>query len=169
MKKSILIGAALLSVATIGTVASSFAASGMNSNTASTTQKMGKMFGQGEGNRGMGGPMFEKLTETEQTALESMSDTEKKAFFEKKRAEMEAKRDAHEAVIDKLLAGTALMADEEKIRQEIISKRAEMKKERAEMEAKRKEIEAILAKKQAGTTLTSDEQALLDSMPKMGK
>jgi hypothetical protein len=88
-----------------------------------------------------------------------MSVTERQAFFEKKRTEMEAKRDAHEIVIDKLLAGTALTADEEKIRGEIITQRAERK-------AQREKMDAIRAKVQAGTTLTSEEQAIVDSMPR---
>jgi len=44
------------------------------------------------------------LTEEEKTALESMTDDEKKAFFDTKKAEMQVKRQSHEAVIDKLLA-----------------------------------------------------------------
>jgi len=44
------------------------------------------------------------LTAEEKTALESMTTEEKKAFFEAKKTEMQAKREAHEAVIDKLLA-----------------------------------------------------------------
>ncbi len=115
----------------------------------------------------MGGPMSQ-LTDAEKTALETMTNTEKQAFFEKKRTEMEAKRDAHEAVVDKLLAGTTLTADEEKIRQEIIAHRTEMKAKRAEMEANRTKIQAILEKKKSGATLTTEEQSLLDSMPKMG-
>jgi hypothetical protein len=46
---------------------------------------------------------MEKLTDEEKTKLQSMSDTEKKAFFETKRTEAEAKQQAKEAVIDKLL------------------------------------------------------------------
>lgn len=111
----------------------------------------------GEGRRGM---MGEALTPTEQTALTSMTATEKKAFFDKKLTDMKTKRDAHEIVIDKLLAGTVLTADEEAIRQEIIKNRADMK-------AKRTQMETIKAKKAAGTALTAEEQALLDSMPKM--
>jgi hypothetical protein len=44
-----------------------------------------------------------KLTDAEKESLKTMTDEQKKAFFEKKRAEMEAKRDSHEAVIDKLI------------------------------------------------------------------
>lgn len=113
-----------------------------------------------QGMHGECGMMGEALTPTEQTALTSMTNTEKKAFFDKKLADMKAKRDAHEVVIDKLLAGTALTTDEETIRQEII-------KDRADMKAKHTQMATIIAKKAAGTTLTAEEQALLDSMPKM--
>lgn len=106
--------------------------------------------------------MLSVLTDAEKTALESMSLTEKQAFFEKKRTEMEAKRDAYEAVIDKLLAGTALTSEEEAIRQEIVKHRAERKAHRATMET-------IRTKLQAGTALTAEEQAIVDSMPKHGK
>ncbi len=171
MKKSILITSAV--AGTIGLLAavSTFAAA--STGTTSLSGSM-KTFAQGMNRdhgmmEGRGGPMMENLTTIEQTALTSMSDTEKKAFFDKKRAEMDAKRDAHEIVIDKLLAGTALTADEETIRQEIIKNRADMKTKRAEMEAKRTQIEAVIAKKNAGTTLTSEEQALLGSMPTMGR
>jgi hypothetical protein len=112
--------------------------------------------------------MGNKLTTEEKTAFEAMSDTEKQTFLEKKHTEMEAKRTAHETVIEKLLAGTTLTASEETLRQEIITERATMKANRAEMEANRTKIEAIMKKKAAGTTLTTDEQTLLDSMPKMG-
>lgn len=117
----------------------------------------------------MGGHMgpMQELTDAEKTALESMTDTEKQAFFDKKRAEAETKRDAREAVIDKLLAGTTLTTDEETLRKEIITERAERKAKQAEMKAKMDQIKAIMDKKKAGTTLTTEEQALLDSMPKM--
>jgi hypothetical protein len=46
---------------------------------------------------------MEKLTDEEKTQLESMTDDEKKTFFEAKRAEDESKREARESVIDKLL------------------------------------------------------------------
>lgn len=98
-----------------------------------------------------------------------MTDAQKKEFFDKKRAEMEAQHDAHEAVIDKLLAGQTLTTEEEALRQTIIKNRAEMKAKRAEMEAQRAKIETIRQKQQSGQTLTSEEQQLLDSMPQRGK
>lgn len=115
-----------------------------------------------------GGHMMTTLTDAEKTALESMTDEQKKAFYETKRAESEAKRTAHEAVIDKLLAGTTLTAEEETIRQEIITARAERKAREVEMQAKREQLKVVLEKKAAGTTLTTEEQALLDSMPQRG-
>ena len=114
-----------------------------------------------------GGPGME-LTDAEKTALESMSDTEKKAFFDKKRTEMETKMEARDTVIDKLLAGTTLTPDEEKIRQEIITERTAMKAKRAEMKAQMEKIKTIIEKKKSGQTLTTEEQTVLDSMPKHG-
>lgn len=107
------------------------------------------------------GPMTE-MTDAEKTAFAAMSDTEKKAYMEKKHTDMKVKRDAREAVIDKLLAGTALTADEETLRQTIITERTERK-------AQKEKMDAIRTKIQAGAALNPDEQATLDSMPKMGK
>lgn len=117
----------------------------------------------------MDGRMMDNLTDAEKTTLQSLSETEKKAFFEKKMTEEKAKRDKEEAIIDKLLAGTSLTAEEETTRQEIIKSRAERKTKMAEMEQKRTEIEAILKKKEAGTTLTADEEKILSSMPARGE
>ena len=93
-----------------------------------------------------------------------MTDTQKQEFFDKKRTEMESKMTAQNAVIDKLLAGTALTAEEEAIRKEIITERATLKAEREAREAKMQQVRTILQKQQAGATLTSDEEAILASM-----
>ncbi|GAB0175217.1 MAG: hypothetical protein HHAS10_10960 [Candidatus Altimarinota bacterium] len=170
MNTKILVPAVLVTALTVA-VAGTFAATGSNSSNGNSSvpgqisENGGERMG---GHRGgpMGGPMNE-LSDAEKTSLESMTNTEKQAFFQKKRTEAEAKRSAHEAVIDKLLAGTALTTDEESLRQDIIKERAEMKTKRAEMEAKRTQFEAILEKQKAGTTLTQDEQKILDDMPKM--
>jgi hypothetical protein len=114
-----------------------------------------------------------QLTESEKTDLESMSDIQKQAFFEKKRTEQDAKMEAREAVIDKKLNDQSLTDAEKLILDDIKKERAAMKifkeKRKAEMEA----IKPILDKKRAGTTLTTDEQAKLDafeaSHPKMGE
>lgn len=101
---------------------------------------------------------IEKLTDEEKTQLESMTDEQKKAFFETKRAEIEARQELRETVIDKLLAWTTLTSEEETVRQEIISERTEIKAKKAEME----EIRTIMKKYKSGETLTTEEQAKLD-------
>lgn len=101
---------------------------------------------------------WDKLTDEEKTALESMTNEEKKEFFEEKRSEAESKREARETVIDKLLSWETLTSDEEVIKQEIIENRAEMKLKREEME----EIKTLMEKVKNGETLTDKEQAQLD-------
>lgn len=148
--------------------ASTFAAATSTNSSGASFHQNGEF--RNKWGHGMGGGMgpFAQMTDAEKTAFEAMSATEKQTYLETKRTEADARRDAHEAVVDKLLAGTALTADEEKIRQEIIAHRTEMKAKRAEMEANRAKIQTVLEKQKAGTTLTTEEQALLDSMPKMG-
>lgn len=67
------------------------------------------------------------LTTEEKSALENMTNDEKKAFFEKKREEQKVLMESRENVIDKLLAGEILSAEEELIRVNIIKERAERK------------------------------------------
>jgi Spy/CpxP family protein refolding chaperone len=177
MNKSILISSA--AIMTIGAIAvttfatSTFAASNATS-TESVTSKIHTMvngWGGGHGHHGggeMGGHKMEILTPAEQTALTSMTDTQKKDFFEKKHTEMETRHDAREAVIDKLLAGTALTAEEEILRKTIITEHAAHQIEEVTMKTKMTQMKAIFDKKRAGIALTVDEQKLLDSMPKMG-
>lgn len=86
--------------------------------------KMGKWQWKGRWDKG---GFINDLTTEEKTALESMTDDEKKAFFETKKAENDAKRIAHENVIDKLLSWEKLTAEEEVVRTEIIKERAERK------------------------------------------
>lgn len=107
---------------------------------------------------------FKNLTDTEKTALESMSDEEKTAFFEAKEVEMQAERTARENIIDKLLAWTTLTQDEEKIRAEIITDRAEKKVEMEEMKTKMDEMKTIFEKQKSWTTLTADETAKLEEL-----
>lgn len=134
----------------------------------------GRWMGPGEGRMGMmwewrwmGMWMIQELTDEEKTKLESMTDEEKKAFFETKRSEAQAKQTAKENVIDKLLAGQTLSSSEETVRAEIIKERADMKAKKAKMEA----IKTIMDKKRNGETLSTDEQAQLDKFeankPKM--
>ncbi len=93
--------------------------------------KMGKWQWKGRWDRG---GFINNLTEEEKTALDSMTDDEKKAFFETKKAENDAKRTSHENVIDKLLSWEKLTAEEEVVRAEIIKERSERK---TEMEARK--------------------------------
>jgi hypothetical protein len=64
-----------------------------------------------------------------------MTSDQKKAFFDAKMTDAKAKAEAKETVIDKLLAGTALTADEEVLRTEIIKERSDMKAKKAAMDA----------------------------------
>lgn len=54
-----------------------------------------------------------------------MSDDEKKTFFDAKKQEMKAQKQAGKAVIDKLIAGETLTAAEEATRLEMIAKMEE--------------------------------------------
>lgn len=99
-----------------------------------------------------------ELTTEEKTKLESMTNDEKKAFFEAKRIELEAGIEARETVIDKLLNWETLTTEDKKIVEEIKTQRAEMKTKRQEME----EIRNLMEKQRSWETLTTDEQTKLD-------
>ncbi len=106
--------------------------------------------------------MHKELTAEEKTALESMTDAQKKVFFDTKMQNEKANMDKEESVIDKLLAWSTLTSDEEIVRQELIKQRAERK---VEMQARKTEMDAmkvVFDKKASWQTLTSDEQAKLD-------
>lgn len=171
MKKTTIVASVLLTGIALAGAASTFAATSTGTtaikNITSIAQKGGFKHEMGEGRGGPGGPMTQ-LTDAEKTAFEAMSDADKKTFMESKRAAAEAKRDAREAVIDKLLAGETLTDADKAIVTEIKTERAEHKAKEAEMKAKRDALKAALDKKAAGTTLTADEQALIDSMPQHG-
>jgi len=100
---------------------------------------------------------FINLTDEEKNKLASMTQEEKQTFFETKMEENSKKMELRETVIDKLLSGASLTADEEKIRQDIIKERADRK---AEQEKKAK-IKNILEKNSNGETLTDEEKQLL--------
>lgn len=102
--------------------------------------------------------MENELSTDEKTALESMTDTQKKEFFDKKRTENEAKFDAREAVIDKLLSWETLTDSDKIIVEEIKKERAEHKIKKAEM----KEIRTLIDKQKNWETLTTDEQTKID-------
>lgn len=108
-----------------------------------------------------------KLTDAEKTKLESMTDSEKKAFFEAKMTAEKAERDTKEAVIDKLINWQSLTDSEKVTLEKIKTERAERKAEMQKREAEMTKVKAILEKKKAWTALTADEQKVLDEMPKM--
>ncbi len=135
---------------------------------------------------------LKNLTEDEKLALESMSDEERKAFFQQKKEEKKANKEASKAVLDALIAGETLSADQEANRLEMLAKieegkhqrnnadiiakilawdalseaeqieLQEMQEKKAEREAQKALLEPIKAKLDAGEELTDDEQSLLD-------
>lgn len=174
MKTSLIIPVAVATVAFTG--AGVFAASTGTTTTSSSpssTQQITPprdtkhISGVREGTHHIKGRMHEmkNLTDAEKTALKTMTDTQKKEFFEKKRAEMEAKMTAENTVIDKLLAGQTLTAEEEALRKTIITERAQRKTEMETRKAEMEKIKTILDKKKTGTPLTAEETTLLESMP----
>lgn len=100
---------------------------------------------------------MENLTDAEKTSLESMTQVEKKAFFEQKMQAQKLEMDAKDNVIDKLLAWETLTSDEQAIKQTIIKDRAERKVKQAE----KLEIRTLMQKQKAWETLTQDEQSKL--------
>ena len=89
---------------------------------------------------------------------------EQKAEMEAQREEKQAQREAHEAVIDALLAGETLTADQEVIRAEIIEQRAQKKADMQERQAQMEQMKSIMQKVKDGEELTDEEQTLLDEM-----
>lgn len=106
---------------------------------------------------------FDKLSDEEKTLVENMDEAEKREFFQQKKEEHKAVRELKESVIDDLLAGNTLTAQQEEIRTQIIQERAEKKAKRMQMEEQREVMKAIKQKKQSWEELTSQEQELLDT------
>lgn len=113
--------------------------------------------------------MLPQLSTEEKTKIEAMTTEEKQTYFETKKAEIQAKHEAKESVIDKLLNGETLTADDKKVVEEIKAQRAEQKTKKSEMEAKRVQMESLKTKLQNGETLTTEEQALVDEMKTLKK
>lgn len=103
---------------------------------------------------------LKNLTEEEKLALESMSDDEKKAFFDAKKEEMKANKEAKKAIIDALIAGESLTADQEAQRLEMLSEMEERIVDAKEL----KPGAEIIMKVLAGDELTDDELSELSSM-----
>lgn len=112
---------------------------------------------------------FDKLSDEEKTLIENMDETEKKEFFQQKKEESKAMRDLKESVIDDLLAGNTLTAEQENIRAEIITQRAEKKAKQIEREEQREVMKAIKQKKKSWEELTSEEQELLETFKEKHK
>lgn len=110
-----------------------------------------------------------ELTQDQKTEIENMSQDEKKVFFQTKKTEIQADREAKENVIDKLLAGETLTSVEENLRQEIIEQRAERKLKMEARKADREEMKSIIEKKKNGEELTEDEEAKLEEMKSHSK
>jgi hypothetical protein len=103
---------------------------------------------------------FNHLTDEEITAVASMSDDEKKAFFDAKKIKMKAEMEAHKAVIDKLILGETLTADEEAIRLEILTHF----EDENNYHSMRRDGGDIIAKLVAGDELTQEDQTELADM-----
>lgn len=109
-----------------------------------------------------GWKMGKNLTDEEKTALESMNDEDKKAFFETKKAEAKEKKEASKAIIEKIIAWTTLTSDEEVTRLEIVAK-METKEQKSERKSKRSNSD-IFKKVINLETLTDEEKETLLEM-----
>jgi len=65
---------------------------------------------------------LKNLSDEDKALLETMDDDEKKAFFDAKKAQMNAVKETHKAVVAKLIAGETLSDDEELARVEILER-----------------------------------------------
>ena len=110
------------------------------------------------GNRGI-----KNISDEDKVLIETMSDEEKKEFFEIKKEESKANKEAKEWVIDDLLAGNTLSVDQEVLRAEIITQRAERKAKQAEMQEQREVMKTIMEKKKSWEELTQEEETLLET------
>jgi len=110
-----------------------------------------------------------QLSTEEKTKIEAMTQEERQTYFEAKKAEMEAKRASHEAVIEKLLNGETLTAEDKIVIEEMKAQREERKLKQAEMQAKREKLLEIKTKLQNGETLTTEEQTFLDEVKALNK
>ena len=108
--------------------------------------------------------MLPQISQEEKTKIEAMSQEERQTYFETKKAEMQTKMASHKSVIDKLLNGETLTAEDQKVVEEIKAHRALHTEKRLEMEAKRVQMDSIKTKLQNNETLSDEEQAIVDEM-----
>ena len=152
----------VLGIASTGFAGISAASSG--STLTQTKSEIQQRFGGQKEKRGYDGygkrAGFGHLTEDEKASLESMTDTEKQAFFAAKKSEMEAQKIAHKAVIDALIAGQSLTADQEAMRLEMLAKMQDDSHPR-------RDGGDIIEKLLAGDALTDAEQTELVKMQEL--
>lgn len=115
------------------------------------TKKGHKGFGKRKG--------LKHLSEEEREALETMTDDEKKAFFDSKKEEMQAKKEARKSVIDTLISGNTLTTEQETIRVEMLEKI-----ESGDGKLGKRDNAEIIEKILKGETLSSDEQVKFEEM-----
>lgn len=99
------------------------------------------------------------LTDDEKTALESMTDDEKKEFFTEKKEEMKAKKESAKAVIQKLINGETLSTEEVAIKVEIAEKMND-----SEWRKWHREGTEIIKKLVNWETITDEEKTTLAEM-----
>jgi len=168
----------LSAVLIAGITATGFAGlSSANDDTQVTTEKTIKEQGFKWAKFGNNGPRgMHAISDEDKTLIESMSDDEKKSYFESKKEEAKIEIELKESVIDNLLAGNTLTAEQEEVRAEMVTERAEqkekkleMKEKMEEMKAKMEEVKIIMEKKQAGEELTQEEEETLTSLKSQNK
>lgn len=109
------------------------------------------------------------LTDTEKTALKTMTNDEKKAFLDKKELENKklmdekfAKMEKKEAVIDALLTWNKLTSEQEILKTELIKERSDRKKELETRKNNMLEIKRIIDKKESWVELTNEEKTKIE-------
>lgn len=107
---------------------------------------------------------WQELTAEEKTKLETMTQEEKKSFFETKMIAEKTKREAKEKVIDKLINWETLNDADKVTLAEIKTEREKQKTLRAEMDAKIAEAKPLLDKLKSWQTLTEDEKTKLSEL-----
>lgn len=167
MKHKKILAGLLVSCVTITWISYSFA-DDTNTGSAASVKEFakniwGKMF-KNHFEKRWGEWRWMELTDAEKTALESMTQEDKQAFFEAKRSEQEAKREEREVIIDTLLSGGTLTSNQEIVRAEIIKERALQKADMEERKIQMETIKTLLEKKKSGETLTSEEETTLKTI-----
>ena len=100
-----------------------------------------------------------KLSDEEKAELENLSDEEKKAFFEAKKTEMNAAKEAKAALVAKLIAGESLSNEQETLRAEMVEKLSE----NSDKVSKKPGFE-VIKKLINGESITAEDQVILDEM-----